>query len=57
VLFSYRIAHKVGTRYTPYELMYGLHPLRAKQALAKMTLETEWEAYFETKMPPLKPYS
>jgi transposase InsO family protein len=27
VLFSYRIAYKVITRYTPYQLMYGLHPL------------------------------
>jgi hypothetical protein len=47
VLFSYRIAYKVARRYTPYELMYGLHPLRAKQTLAKMTLEIEWETYFE----------
>jgi hypothetical protein len=27
MLFSYRIAYKVITRYTPYQLMYGLHPL------------------------------
>ncbi len=27
MLFSYRIAYKVATRYTPYQLMYGLHPL------------------------------
>jgi hypothetical protein len=26
MLFSYRIANKV-TRYTPYQLMYGLHSL------------------------------
>jgi hypothetical protein len=26
VLFSYKIAYKV-TRYTPYQLVYGLHPL------------------------------
>ncbi len=27
VLFSYRIAYKVAARYTPYQLVYGLHPL------------------------------
>jgi len=27
MLFSYRMAYKVATRYTPYQLMYGLHPL------------------------------
>jgi len=27
MLFSYIIAYKVATRYTPYQLMDGLHPL------------------------------
>jgi len=27
ILFSYKIAYKITTRYTPYQLMYGLHPL------------------------------
>jgi len=27
VLFSYKTAYKVVTGYTPYQLMYGLHPL------------------------------
>ncbi len=27
ILFSYRTTYKVATRYTPYELVYGLHPL------------------------------
>jgi hypothetical protein len=27
VLFSYRIAYKVGTGHTPFQLVYGLHPL------------------------------
>ncbi len=27
MLFSYRMAYKVATKYTPYQLMYGLHPL------------------------------
>jgi hypothetical protein len=26
LLFSYKIAYKI-TRYTPYQLVYGLHPL------------------------------
>jgi len=27
VLFSYKIVYKVATGYTPYQLVYGLHPL------------------------------
>jgi hypothetical protein len=27
VLFSYRTTYKVTTGYTPYQLVYGLHPL------------------------------
>jgi hypothetical protein len=27
VLFSYKFAYKVATWYTPYQLVYGLHPL------------------------------
>ncbi len=27
MLFSYRTTYKVATRYTPYQLVYGLHPL------------------------------
>jgi hypothetical protein len=27
MLFSYRIAYKVATRYTPYQVVHGLHPL------------------------------
>jgi hypothetical protein len=27
MLFSYKIAYKVMTRYTPYQLVFGLHPL------------------------------
>jgi len=27
VLFSYKTTHKVATWYTPYQLVYGLHPL------------------------------
>jgi hypothetical protein len=27
MLFSYKIVYKVATRYTPYQLVYGLHPL------------------------------
>jgi hypothetical protein len=27
MLFSYKTTYKATTRYTPYQLMYGLHPL------------------------------
>jgi hypothetical protein len=27
MLFSYRTAYKIAIGYTPYQLMYGLHPL------------------------------
>ncbi len=27
MLFSYTTTYKVTTRYTPYQLVYGLHPL------------------------------
>jgi hypothetical protein len=27
ILFSYKIVYKVATCYTPYQLVYGLHPL------------------------------
>jgi hypothetical protein len=27
VLFSYKSAYKIVTWYTPYQLVYGLHPL------------------------------
>jgi hypothetical protein len=27
VLFSYRTAYKVGIGHTPFQLVYGLHPL------------------------------
>jgi hypothetical protein len=27
MLFSYRIAYKITIGYTPYQLVYGLHPL------------------------------
>ncbi len=27
VLFSYKITYKVAIGYTPYQLVYGLHPL------------------------------
>ncbi len=27
VLFSYKTTYKVSTWYTPYQLVYGLHPL------------------------------
>jgi hypothetical protein len=29
MLFSYRITYKVTIRYTPYQLLYGLHPIES----------------------------
>jgi hypothetical protein len=37
VLFSYKIAYKVATRYTPYELVYGLHPLMSTKYIVLVT--------------------
>ncbi len=31
MLFSYRTGYKVTTRYTPYQLVYGLHPLMPRK--------------------------
>jgi hypothetical protein len=36
ILFSYKIVYKVVTSYTPYQLVYGLHPLM----LTKYVLST-----------------
>ncbi len=33
-LFSYGTAYKVATRYTPYQLVYGLHPLMPTEYIA-----------------------
>src|SRR5450759_108928 len=33
VLFSYRTAYKVTTGYTPFQLVYGLHPLMPTEYL------------------------
>ncbi len=37
VLFSYRTEYKVATRYTPYQLMYGLHPLMPIKYIVPVT--------------------
>jgi hypothetical protein len=37
VLFSYITAYKVATRYTPYQLLYGLHPLMPIQHNKKVS--------------------
>jgi hypothetical protein len=41
VLFSYRIAYKVATRYTPYQLVYGLHPLMPTKYIILVVGENE----------------
>ncbi len=41
MLFSYRMAYKVATRYTPYQLMYGLHPLMPTQYIVPVVSANE----------------
>jgi hypothetical protein len=33
ILFSYQIVYKVGTSHTPFQLVYGLHPLLPREYL------------------------
>jgi hypothetical protein len=35
--FSYKSTYKVATRYTPYQLMYGLHPLMPTKYIVPIT--------------------
>jgi len=37
VLFSYITTYKVTTRYTPYQLVYGLHPLMPTKYIILVT--------------------
>jgi len=39
VLFSYIIVYKVAAGYTPYQLMYGLHPLMPTKYIMLMLVE------------------
>jgi hypothetical protein len=39
VLFSYKTTYKVATRYAPYQLMYGLHPLMAIEYIIQLLVE------------------
>ncbi len=41
VLFSYITTYKVATRYTPYQLMYGLHPLMPTEYIIIVTSGNE----------------
>jgi hypothetical protein len=38
MLFSYKTAYKVTTRYTPYQLVYGLHLLMPKEYIVLIHL-------------------
>jgi hypothetical protein len=38
VLFSYRTAYKVGIGHTPFQLVYGLHPLLPTEYMLPFTL-------------------
>jgi hypothetical protein len=37
MLFSYKTTYKVTTGYTPYQLMYGLHPLMPIEYIVPIT--------------------
>jgi hypothetical protein len=41
MLFSYKIANKVAIRYTPYQLVYGLHPLMPIEYIVLVTSGNE----------------
>ncbi len=41
MLFSYVIAYKVAIRYTPYQLVYGLHPLMPTKYIVPVTSGNE----------------
>jgi len=44
VLFSYNIAYKVITWYTPYQLVYGLHPLMPIEYIVPIVSGNEKES-------------
>ncbi len=41
VVFSYKIVYKVATMYTPYQLVYGLHPLMPTKYIILVTSGNE----------------
>ncbi len=41
MLFSYKIAYKVTIGYTPYQLVYGLHPLMPTKYIIPITSGNE----------------
>jgi hypothetical protein len=41
MLFSYIIAYKITTRYTPYQLVYGLHPFMPIEYIILVTGRNE----------------
>ncbi len=40
-LFSYKTAYKVATWYTPYQLVYGLHPLMPTNYIVRVASGNE----------------
>jgi len=44
MLFSYRIAYRVATWYTPYQLLYGLHPLMPTEYIVPIVGGNERES-------------
>jgi len=43
VLFSYKTTYKVATCYTPYQLVYGLHPLTPIEYIVPLASGNERE--------------
>jgi hypothetical protein len=43
MLFSYKIAYKVEIMYTPYQLVYGLHPLMPTKYIVSLVGGNERE--------------
>ncbi len=48
MLFSYRSAYKVATWYTPYQLVYGLHPLMPIKYIVLVVVGNEREYFSES---------
>jgi hypothetical protein len=48
MLFSYKIASKVATWYTPYQLVYGLHPLMPIEYIVPIVGGNEREYFSES---------
>ncbi len=48
MLFSYKSTYKVATWYTPYQLVYGLHPLMPIKYIVLVVVGNEREYFSES---------